>query len=281
MLIMAAILVSLYYFKAQVLRNEAQAVASQVVSFRSWVAGSGMVWVDNLSKDFHDFLAKRPDSNGNFYFGKNPALATRELSELANKSAIRATFRVTSNDYRQPANAPDEFETVAMEKLQGDKEKKYIEGFETGSYRYVQPIYVKKNCLKCHGDPEDAPAEVIEKYGAEKAFGYKEGDVRGVISVKLPDLKILDIAPALVNPFTIGLILLAFVMNLAFTQFSLIKRLRSLTASVANIAEGELETELKYTEPDKSKDEVDHVAHAIDLLRNSLRVAMRHLNNGN
>lgn len=260
------------------LRNEAQAVASQVVSFRSWVAGSGMVWVDNLSKDFHDFLAKRPDSNGNFYFGKNPALATRELSDLANKSTIRATFRVTSNEYRQAANAPDEFETSAMNDLQANKDRKYIEGFEAGSYRYVQPIYVKKNCLKCHGDPADAPVEVIEKYGSDKAFGYKEGDVRGVISVKLPDLKIMDIAPALVNPFTIGLILLALAINLLFTQYGLIKRLRSLTQSVKTIADGELETELKYAEPGKSKDEVDHVAYAIDMLRNSLRVAMRHLN---
>jgi HAMP domain-containing protein len=74
------------------------------------------------------------------------------------------------------------------------------------------------------------------------------------------------------------LIVLAFLINLTFTQFSLIKRLRRLTVSVKTIAEGELETELRYTDPGKSKDEVDHVSHAIDLLRNSLRVAIRCLN---
>ncbi|KAF0110925.1 MAG: methyl-accepting chemotaxis protein [Rhodospirillaceae bacterium] len=48
-------------------------------------------------------------------------------------------------------------------------------------YRYVKPIYIKNGCLVCHGDPlsENDP------YGHPKE-GYKEGDVRGGISVVLP-----------------------------------------------------------------------------------------------
>lgn len=276
-LIVAALLVSLEFFKVQVLRNEAQAVASQVVSFRAWVAKAGMVWVDNLSKDFHDFLDKRPDASGNFYFGKNPALATRELSEIANKSAIRATFRVTSDEYRQPSNAPDAFESTAIAELKKDLNRKFVEGFDGDQYRYVQPIYVTESCLKCHGDPADAPKAVIEKYGAEKAFHYKVGDVRGVISVKLPDLHVSEIAHALVNPYTIGLIVLALLVNVAFTQFGLIRRLQKLTKSAEAIAQGNLEAELNFVEAAKTRDEVDHVANAINLLRNSLRVVMRHM----
>jgi len=277
LLVAAAMLVSLYYFKAGVLRNEAQAVASQVVSFRSWVANSGVVWVDGLSKDFHDFLSKRPDGDGNYFFGKNPALATRELSTIANKSAIRATFRVTSDEYRHASNAPDKFESSAITAFKGNDELKYFENFDGESYRYAQPIYVKKSCLKCHGDPADAPPAVIEKYGADKAFGYQIGDVRGIISVKLPDLAMSDIATTLFNPITIGLIVLAFAINLLFTQFGLIKRLRSLTASTKAIAEGNLEEKIEMSGDENAKDEVVHAANAVNLLRNSLRVAMKHL----
>ncbi len=277
-LIAAAMLVSLYYFKSEVLRNEAQAVAAQVVSFRSWVAKSGMVWVDNLSTDFHDFLSKREDAAGNFYFGKNPALATRELSEIANKSAIRATFRVTSDEYRQPLNAPDDFESRAITAFKNDDGQRYYEDYETDTYRYAQPVYVKQSCLKCHGDPEDAPKEVIEKYGADKAFGYKVGDVRGIISVKLPDLKLMDLIHNLANPITIGLILAAFLINLAYTQWGLIRRLRNLTNGAEAMSQGNLDADLPFNDPQKSRDEVDHLGGAISLLRNSLKVAMRHMN---
>ncbi len=277
LLIAAAMFASLHFFKSQVLRNEAQAVASQVVSFRSWVAGSGMIWVNGLSKDFHDFLAKRPDGEGNYFFGKNPALATRELSTVANKSAIRAKFRVTSDEYRHVSNAPDGFESSAITAFKGSKTLGYFDAFEDDTYRYAQPIYIKKACLKCHGDPEDAPRAVIEKYGAEKAFGYKVGDVRGIISVSLPDMAIADFLSTLLNPYTIGLIVLAFIVNMAFTQFGLINRLRTLTETTEAIAKGSLEETLKYSSIKESKDEVDHAANAVNLLRNSLRVAMKHL----
>ncbi len=278
LLVAAAMLVSLQYFKTQVLRNEARAVASQVVSFRAWVANSGMIWVDSLSKDFHDFLSKRPDADGNNYFGKNPALATRELSQIANKSAIRATFRVTSDEYRHESNAPDAFESSAIQSFKSGGPK-YYEGYENETYRYAQPIYVKKACLKCHGEPENAPKEVIEKYGDQKAFGYKEGDVRGIISVQLPDLAMTDIARALLNPFTIGLIVLAFVLNWLFTSRGLIRRLRKLTEDTEAISKGQLGRELDFESPKDSHDEVDHVANAVNLLRNSLRVAMKHMEN--
>ena len=50
-----------------------------------------------------------------------------------------------------------------------------------GSYHFVKPIYIKKGCLPCHGQPigEEGP------YGHPKE-GYDEGDVRGGISVALP-----------------------------------------------------------------------------------------------
>lgn len=277
LLVVMAMFASLHHFRSQVLRNEAQAVAAQVVSFRAWVANAGMVWVNGLSKDFHDFLAKRSDATGNHFFGKNPALATRELSEIANQSAIRATFRVTSDEYRQSANAPDDFESRAIRAFKVDREIHYFEDYENGHYRYAQPIYVQEACLKCHGRPEEAPAEVLEKYGSERAFGYKVGDVRGIISVQLPDLALAEVAQTLLNPITLGLLLLAFVINLTFTQFSLIQRLKRLTAATKAIADGQLETELQFGDVKRSRDEVDHVANAIHQLRNSLRLAMRRI----
>lgn len=276
-LVAVALLAGLYQLRASVLRNEAQAVANQVVSFRDWVAVAGMVWVDKLSDDFHDFLASKEGPGGKTYYGKNPALATRELSNIVKSSGKRATFRVTSDEYRNPANAPDPFEIQAIDQFKADTSRAFSEGFVDGEYRYAQPIFVKESCLKCHGEASKAPKEVIEKYGAEKAFGYKVGDVRGIISVKLPDLTFREVAITLINPYTIGILILAFVLSYLYVDRGVIRRVRDLTGHAEAMAKGDLDTPLNYRDVERNRNEIDHLCHAVDLLRKSLQVAMRRL----
>jgi len=279
LLIAAGLLIGTYNLKERQLRNEAMAVAEQVVAFRAWVAGTGVVWVDHLASEFPDFLSKKVVTGANAsaieFYAKNPALAPRELSALANKTATRATFRVTSDEYRNPANAPDTFEQASLRLFKSDKERKYNDGLEGGFYRYSQPIFVQQSCLKCHGDPKDAPPEVIEKYGDKVAFGYKVGDVRGIISVKLPDVTLTDMLSSVLNPYTLGLIALAFLLNFFYAQRAIIARLKMLAKTTERLAHGELDLPLE-TRPG-SRDEVDYVTRAIDLLRNSLVIAMRRL----
>jgi hypothetical protein len=59
-----------------------------------------------------------------------------------------------------------------------------IEGQE--HYRYSAPIYVEKPCLSCHGDKGKRPAFIVKKYSGDKAYDFKEGDLRGIISVSFP-----------------------------------------------------------------------------------------------
>ena len=275
-LVGGAFVVGLTTLRDQVLRNEAEAVADQVIAFRSWVAGTGMIWVDKLAGEFPDFLAKRECDSLTFY-GKNPALATRELSTIANKASLRATFLVTSDEVRQPANKPDDFERQAIATFKEDKSVKFVDGYTGNTYRYARPIFVKKSCLKCHGQPEDAPKAVLEKYGSEKAFGYKVGDVRGIVSVKLPTLNWQGLLSIFANPIAIVLVALAFLLNFMFTQKVIIKRLRSLTSDVTAIAKGKLSTPLQYTDPKRSNDEIDHAYHAVDLLKKSIVIIMKKL----
>ena len=278
-LIVAGLFIGTYDMKQRQLRNEAQAVADQVIAFRAWVASTGVVWVDHLAPEFRDFLSKKttasPNAGAIEFYSKNPALATRELSELANKTTTRALFRVTSDEYRNPTNAPDGFEKASLQIFKNDKNLAYNDAIEGNLYRYSRPIFVEQSCLKCHGDPKEAPPEVIEKYGDKKAFGYKVGDVRGIISVKLPDLTVADMMLNLLNPYTLGLIALAFLLNFFYAQRAIIARLKRLANTTERLANGELDLPLEV-KPD-SRDEVDYVTRAIDLLRNSVVVAMRRL----
>jgi len=275
-LIVTGLFIGIYAMKTNQLRNEAMASAEQVLAFRAWVANTGVVWVDHLAPDFRDYLGKRANSDNTMeFFSKNPALATRELSEIVSKTATRATFRVTSDEYRNPANAPDRFESDSIRAFKANSSLKYNEAFENNFYRYSRPIFVQESCLKCHGDPKDAPAEVIAKYGDKRAFGYKVGDVRGIIGVKLPDMTVADVLLTFLNPYTVGLITLAFLLNFFFTHKAIIKRLKGLASVTERIAQGELDLPLK--DNPGSRDEVDNVQHAIGLLRNSVVVAMNWL----
>jgi len=274
-LVVIALLIGVQGLKQKQLRHEAIAVADQVVAFRSWVANTGVVWTDKLTGDFHDFLGKREDAAGNFFFSKNPALATRELSSISSKTSTRAKFRVTSDRYRNAENKPDAFESEALDIFKKSEETSYVDRFQDNLYRYTQPLIVKKTCLRCHGDPADAPVEVIEKYGDKKAFGYKVGDVRGIISVTLPDIKVIGVIDSFLNPITIILFLLAFLITIIFTQKVLIARLQSLAKITENIAKGNFKQQLPM-DP-HSKDEIMKVSHAVDMLRKSLEVAMKHM----
>lgn len=273
LMVLGAFLIGMQSLKVQQLRNEAIAVAEQVVSFRAWIANFGVVWVDKQHANFPDFLGKREDIHGNSFFSKNPALATRELSDIVGKSATRATFRVTSDQYRNPLNAPDEFEKRSISQFKQDSKQKYAETFEGDFYRYARPIFVTEPCLRCHGKVEDAPPEVIAKYG-ERAFGYKVGDVRGIISVRLPDITLPEVMGTFVNLYTIGLIAIAFLCNLLYTQFGIINRLKQLTTATVSISKGQMDETLPIVE--NSSDEIDKVTHSVDMLRKSLVVAMKH-----
>ena len=271
-----AFMTTLSSLRTYTARHEAGAVADQVIAFRAWVSQTGMVWVRKLIPGYHDFIARENAADGGIFYGKNPALATRELSMIANKEATRALFRVTSDDYRQEDNIPDEFEVLAIKSFKDDKLLEFVERYESGTYRYARPILVQQECLKCHGDPDDAPPAVIAKYGSEKAFGYKVGQVRGIVSVSLPAVGLREVIKSLVNPWTISLVFIILALNLFFIH-SVVTRLVQLTRSAEAIAAGKLETELIYTNPSESNDELDHLYHATNLLKRSLIILFKRL----
>jgi hypothetical protein len=102
----------------------------------------------------------------------------------------------TSFRYRNPLNAPDPYEEVALRYFeqamaeQGSLPENYVQFVHANEYRYYKPIVVQEFCLNCHGDPATFPAELRqvlnERYPEGNAVNYEEGDFRGVIRVSIP-----------------------------------------------------------------------------------------------
>lgn len=122
---------------------------------------------------------------------------TKEIEEKTGYSIKRTTFK-----FRNPVNAPDIHEEQALRYFEeAIKNKKnppyYIQTvYENGEkvYRYYKPLKVEAVCLTCHGDKNNMDKSLVEKinklYPHDKAFGYSEGDFRGVVRVSIPESKL-------------------------------------------------------------------------------------------
>lgn len=45
---------------------------------------------------------------------------------------------------------------------------------------------MEESCLRCHSRPENAPADLVKQYGAERSFNRNTGDVVSAISIRIP-----------------------------------------------------------------------------------------------
>ena len=125
---------------------------------------------------------KRINQPGIGFKGFIPAVFGRETGQIL-KAFCNISIKQTTFKYRNSYNKPDEFE---KEILRIFKKPDYPKGEGYGKmvgnkYRYLRPIYIKKACLKCHGEPKGA-----KDIAGRIKEGYKVGDVRGAISIMFP-----------------------------------------------------------------------------------------------
>jgi len=107
-------------------------------------------------------------------------------SELSRQSG--ASVRRTSLRFRNPSNAPDDWETETLEMFAGSEQKEVIAMTASGATRYMKAIPTGAVCLACHG--EELAPEVKESldtaYPHDRARGYSLGEIRGAFSITWP-----------------------------------------------------------------------------------------------
>lgn len=141
-----------------------------IVLTRKWNAQYNGIYVEKKNGIKSNPYLKNPDiftNDGKIYTKKNPALMTREISEIAQKEDL-FSFHITSLKPINPANQADTFETTALHSFENNK-KEYYKKLKLDNkiiFRYMAPLYTEKSCLSCHADQN-----------------YKIGDIRGGISL--------------------------------------------------------------------------------------------------
>ncbi len=155
--------------------RQARMLHKQVLLTRKWVADhNGLFVLMQPGVGPNPFLkvdTEIVDTTGRHFVKRNPAMVTRELSEYSAREG-NFRYRVTTLKPINPANAPDDFERRSLLRFerQGVQEVAEIQKTDQGTVlRYMAPLYVEKPCLECHARQ-----------------GYKEGDIRGGLSIMLP-----------------------------------------------------------------------------------------------
>ncbi|MBS0320978.1 MAG: DUF3365 domain-containing protein [Proteobacteria bacterium] len=267
------------------LRSQAETVADNVDAFGDWVAKYGRVWVRDNDQSYlgHALLYSTDDPTASparltpvNYYSKNPALAQREFSEAVAASASRAKFRLTSHNVMNPGNKPDAFEQMALSKIRTGHINEYYE-FTPTEFRYARAVIDKASCIQCHGSPEAAPADVKVRYGTQNGFGFKTGDVAGIISVRLPVRPFWDVAFNVVGAWQLLMIIAAFVIAMLYVRFAIVGRVRELTAATQQISLGKTaDLGIRAINP-KSRNELDQLAVATERMRISINMAIQRL----
>lgn len=156
--------------------SEARNSFNKDLVYRRWAALQGGVYVPpTVTTPPNPFLVHLPDRDLVTTAGKrltlvNPAYMTRQVHELE-REQYGVHSHITSLQPLNPKNAADPWETEALRTLSaGNKDVVSLETMEGQPYlRLMSSLVTEKPCLKCHA-----------------AQGYKEGDIRGGISVSIP-----------------------------------------------------------------------------------------------
>ncbi|HEX5803975.1 MAG TPA: DUF3365 domain-containing protein [Azospira sp.] len=212
--------------------------------------------------------------------GLLPAHAmSRIAADFPNWVDSGVTFNNVSDRPRNPKNLADrdELEAINWFRANRDSQERLTEittADGNGFYHYTAPIWIEAYCLKCHGERAAAPPSVAAAYS--EAYGYQLGDLRGVMSIKLPTQALRERAFAewwkgfSVRVVGYGVLLLA--LGLLMNRV-IVRRLRQLDATARHFASGDYSARC----PVESGDEVAALGHSFNTMAGAIEASRREL----
>lgn len=183
-------------------------------------------------------------------------------------------FKQATIDPLYAPNKADADEVALIGEFAANKELETKEGIlekDGENYFYfARPIKVGKKCLRCHGDPDDAPRDQIEIYGTENGYNWNEGDTVAAFITYVPIQTALDAArKAAMVLFAYGLagiLVLTLIIWFFFNRY-LIKPIEMLEQRTSELSLGKDLNEAVSTGTD---DELGSLSRAIDRMRISM-----------
>ena len=171
---------------------------------------------------------------------------TRAVMERFNQSLPEYRYRRVAVNARNPLSTPSPTEVELIEFFKQNPDQNRWQGIrpigqDTG-FIHARPVYMEASCLYCHGDPADAPAKLVALYGAQRGFGYHEGDLAGIMAVSIPvNVALKQIRSQALSVFWVSLVMLSCLYMLISYLFNRMV-VRHLAGVLQIFREGLVET---------------------------------------
>ncbi len=211
---------------------------------------------------------------------------SRKIMGPINSSGHGTVYRRVSLDARNPDFEANDLEQELIHLFRSrdeDDQDEMWQGYKMldGENYYVmaRPVRFVEECMYCHGRVEDAPAELLQKYGSS-GFGKELGIIAGVdfVGTSVPKSvgRVQQTILTYFAFFALGALLFFFTTNVLFRMLVVRNLKRLNTVFRRNVEDIEGSTLLNHLE---QGDEVDELVEGIEQMSEHLFEARSQLRN--
>ncbi len=122
--------------------------------------------------------------------GSSSTYLTKRILDYFTEDFPLYRHRQAADNPLNPEHRPSPFEQRLINRFRTKPGVQELRGITTvegkRSFYVARPIVVEDRCLRCHGSPTDCPPEILERYGTDSGFGWKPGEIAGVVTVSVP-----------------------------------------------------------------------------------------------
>ncbi len=213
------------------------------------------------------------------------SFAARRVFDTVHQDLPEHIIKFSSHNPRNPQNQAGPEELRVIEYFNNNPEADQWSGrinlngeehIGLFSARRVHPT-----CLECHGDPNDAPASLVARYGDKGGFYHSLGDVIGLATVAMPTKKYQTAARK--QAMTAFLVMIAGLVLLLVTVYFLLRkfvgqRLHAIASHFQSTARKRNEHTLSYLKSE-SHDEIGAVIDSFNTLVDDLSASTTSIDN--
>ncbi len=211
-----------------------------------------------------------------------PAWVTQTNFRVLQQKFPDYSYNLTVENPTNPASRPSEWQAEIIRTLKAQPGlKDLVTERDTPNGRILSvsnPVIITNPaCLRCHSTPTEAPATMIDLYGANNGFGWKLNEVIGAQIVSVPmsvpnaqaRKTFTQVMAALAGVFVVMMVLLNMLL-----QFVIIKPVRAIAAQATEVSLGNMDAP---EVPVSGSDEISALAEAFNRMRRSLANALKML----
>ena len=149
----------------------------------------------------------------------------REIMNRLGKRFPDFSYKRASGNPTNPINKADELEIDKIKWFNDHPDQKEWHGLirkgDRSYYARYRAIRAEAECLRCHGDPVDAPQQMKDIYGNQGGYHYRVGEIVAADSIYIPvDVTFLRVKETAWNVFLIATISLFALLGLFYLLFN-------------------------------------------------------------